>query len=321
MKIKILHNNDSSAYDKLSATYGSVFNSADWLKMYADQLTLMGIYNDNENLIGSFFYYRSTKFGLPYIVNPPFAPHNGLFFVNPSQNKSNQNTFEKNVMELVSDFFKSISAVFLVTALPVGFKDTQPFLWKKFAVQPKYTYRVDLLQPENVLLENLTSEKRKSLNKAQKDGLIIKASDDIKVVSELVMKTFARQNKKVNIHLLNKILFEFAKPENSISFTAYENNKPIAASFCIHDKTTAYYIIGGYDSENKHHGAGVSTMWNCMLKAQSIGLKTFDFEGSMLPDVEKYFREFGGTMVPYFAITKAPALVEFVLKLVKGTLT
>jgi hypothetical protein len=310
----------SNEYRHLSDICGSVFNSQKWLNIYDDRVCINGIYNDNDDLIGSFFYYKAAKFGVNYIVNPPFTPNNGLLFINPSQNKSNQNTFDKSVLELVATFFESLNLILVLTSIPTGFKDTQPFSWKKFSVHPKYTYQINLLQPENVLLENLTSEKRKSLNKAEKDGLSIRKQEDLTVVRDLILKTFERQDKKTDTDLINKILFGFADSSNSIAYVAYDGDKPIATSFCIYDKTTAYYILGGYDAANKHHGAGVSTMWACIMHSKSLGLSVFDFEGSMLPDVEKYFREFGGTMIPYFAMTKAPMPIEFILKLFKRTL-
>jgi hypothetical protein len=76
-----------------------------------------------------------------------------------------------------------------------------------------------------------------------------------------------------------------------------------------------YYLFGGYDSSQKHHGAGVSCMWNSILKAKELGLGIFDFEGSMLPEVEKYFREFGGTLKPYYSASKTSAVMNVILKL------
>jgi hypothetical protein len=35
-------------------------------------------------------------------------------------------------------------------------------------------------------------------------------------------------------------------------------------------------------------------------------VKRFDFEGSMLPQIEPGFRGFGAKQLPYFSITKAP---------------
>ena len=42
----------------------------------------------------------------------------------------------------------------------------------------------------------------------------------------------------------------------------------------------------------------------------------FDFEGSMQPGIEKYFREFGGDLVPYAAIEKSSFLMTL-LKAIK----
>lgn len=320
MKIRSLQSSEMAGYSALSAKYGSVFNSFKWINMFGSNISLNGIFNDNNDLIGAFFHFKASKFGMPYIANPPFTPNNGLFFINPSTNKSNQNTFEKSVMELIADFYITLSPFFFVTSLPVGYKDTQPFSWKKFNVLPKYTYRIDLSLPENTLLENLTSEKRKSLNKAEKDNLVIRKESDLTVVYDLILKTFERQHEKISEQWLKSILFEFADTTNSIAFVAYNGEKPIATSFCVNDKHTAYYILGGYDADNRHHGAGVSTMWNCITHARSAGLKVFDFEGSMIPDIEKYFREFGGTMTPYFAMTKVPLPVEVIFKLFKRKL-
>ncbi|MCC6372738.1 MAG: hypothetical protein IT236_17165 [Bacteroidia bacterium] len=79
------------------------------------------------------------------------------------------------------------------------------------------------------------------------------------------------------------------------------------------------YLFGVFDSENKHHGAGVSCMWQSILKAKEMGLSHFDFEGSMNEKIERYFREFGGELVPYFCIEKIKPSLSAVLKL-KGQL-
>jgi len=114
-----------------------------------------------------------------------------------------------------------------------------------------------------------------------------------------------------------KFFFDLVKKSNLIGFVAYSDKKPIASTFCVYDSKTAYYLFGGYDSETKHHGAGVSCMWQSILLAREKGLKTFDFEGSMIPEVEKYFREFGGTLIPYYVAYKAPTALKLILKLNK----
>jgi hypothetical protein len=58
-------------------------------------------------------------------------------------------------------------------------------------------------------------------------------------------------------------------------------------------------------------------MWAAIKFAKDLGLRSFDFEGSISPDIEKYFRGFGGTLTPYYQINKAKLPLEFILKLYK----
>jgi hypothetical protein len=58
-------------------------------------------------------------------------------------------------------------------------------------------------------------------------------------------------------------------------------------------------------------------VFKCIEKAKSLGCSVFDFEGSMLKGVEKFFRSFGPTMHPYYTVNKANIFLEMALKLKK----
>lgn len=51
--------------------------------------------------------------------------------------------------------------------------------------------------------------------------------------------------------------------------------------------------------------------------AKNLGLKYFDFERSMIPQIERYFRGFGGQLTPYYRINKAKLPFEILLKFFK----
>jgi hypothetical protein len=72
----------------------------------------------------------------------------------------------------------------------------------------------------------------------------------------------------------------------------------------IHDQEKAYLLLSGYESDKKHGGAGIGCVWELIKKCQNSQIPIFDFEGSMLTEVEQYFRGFGGELVPYFMIEK-----------------
>lgn len=306
---------DDTTYIELASRLGSVFNQTEWLRIYNNQLKVLGLYNQNNELIGAFNLHTGQKLFLTFAMVPPFSPSNALFFINPALSQNGKITFEKAVHEAIQKFLNDSKFLLVLNAFPTSVKDMQVYFWNNFKVIPNYTYQIDLNTSEQTLFEGLSSEKRKSIRKAIKDEISVKMCDDNQIVFNLISKTFERKEKAVNEALIRKILFEFARPHNSFAFVAYQNTQPIACTFVIYYGTTSYYLFGGYDDQLKHHGAGPSCMWQSMLHAKSIGIKTFDFEGSMLQEVERYFREFGGQLIPYFTIQKAWLPFEWLLKL------
>jgi hypothetical protein len=63
MKIRKVYGSFKEKYDELSLSYGSIFNTYQWLKMF-DNLLIYGIFDEGDNLIGGFYLYKEKKFGL-----------------------------------------------------------------------------------------------------------------------------------------------------------------------------------------------------------------------------------------------------------------
>jgi lipid II:glycine glycyltransferase (peptidoglycan interpeptide bridge formation enzyme) len=314
LKLIKLNINDKR-YLSLITTHGSVFNTTSWLEIFGNNLVLIGITNPNNELIGAFFYVQHFKFALKYALLPPFTPSNGFILINPAQNTSNLITIQKEANDAIANYFLSHNFALVSIGFPVNLVDTQVYFWKKFKVIPNYTYQLDLMKDDIQIFNQFTTERRKSIRKAEKDDLSIQRCLDYEVVLNLVNKTFERKQKSLNQSLIKKIFFEFANETNSFAFVAYQKKIPIATTFIIYYNKVAYYLFGGYDASQKHHGAGPACMWNSIQAAKKLGLKTFDFEGSMLPEVERYFREFGGEIKPYYTINRAWLPIEVALKI------
>jgi len=318
MEIKVLGKVDGEQYLKLAQTNGTIFNQANWTKIYCTSLSLYGIYDNQNNLIGGFHLYHTKRSFLKHIDNPPYTPHIGLFFENNSKNKSNKQSFDKNIIELLCSFISKLPWQIITVAVPPSVLDVQPMIWKDFKVVPNYTYQINLA--ENSIEDinaNFSPERRNDIKKAVKDDITTSINQDYKIVKDLVLKTFTRKQKGVNESLIDKILFEYANAENSFSFISYKNKVPSAAAFCIYTNKRAYYLLGGYDNANKHQGSGASAVWECIKHSKNLGIEYFDFEGSMISAVEKYFRGFGGDMISYYTFNKASLPVEMALKFIK----
>lgn len=314
MNIACLNQENESAFNKLAWEYGTIFNSCDWIKLFGNHATRYGIYNKGGELIGGFIIYRDNKYGLSIYRNPPYTPEIGPFLKIDASNPVSVMDMWKDTLTLICDFISKLQYSIISFSLNKDIIDMQPFIWDKFKVVPGYTYVLNLAMSSEDIWKRMSNERRKNINKGTKDGLKTKRNYDMKIVQELVIKTYMRQEKDIDRHYLNKILFEFANEDNSFAYVTYQGNEPIACTMCVYDKNTAYYILGGYDSQNKHHGAGAMSMWGSIQYAKDMGLKYFDFEGSMNPQIERYFRGFGGQLTPYYRINKANFPIEVIMK-------
>ena len=65
----------------------------------------------------------------------------------------------------------------------------------------------------------------------------------------------------------------------------------------------AYYLQGGNHPDLRNSGAASLVMWEAIQFASTV-TQQFNFAGSMIPSIERFFRGFGATQVPYFSIYK-----------------
>jgi len=318
MEIRLLDKQGMEDYFRLAGEYGSVFNTRAWVDIYDQQhLKVFGIFDRGGLLTGGFQIYHARRAGLSFYRNPPFSPHIGLFYENRSVNPAKAQSAEKNMLTAVALFLKKLPWQVLSVALPVGFTDAQPFMWDKFKVVPGYTYRLDLTVPVEETYREMMPERRNDISKAMKDGIEAREVTDMAIVEALVQNTFDRQSKSLDKLHLGRVLRNFPGHGNSFAMVAFQYEMPLATCFCIYDGKTVYYLLGGYDSQNRHKGAGALAIWKSVEKAESMNRQVFDFEGSMVPWIERYFRGFGGSLTPYHTINRACLPLEIALKFIK----
>lgn len=298
--------------------FPSVFYSGSWQQIYPPhQLHRCLIVNANDEVIGAFQFFEFRKFGFRCFITPPFMPSIQLIYRNPAESVVGKQTVEKEVANVLADYFLSLKPHLMDVALPVAFNDSQPFTWKGFVSKRKYTYLLDLTVTEEQLLQQLSSEKRKSLTKANKAGLVAQQITKLDEVLNLVKATLKRNAALVNVQQIEQII----SPLNSqhlVVFGVYANNQLIATTVCVNEANALVYLFGGTDTNGAGMGAGVMCMWQSILYAKQQHKTVFDFEGSMQPGIERYFREFGGTLTNYIAVEKQHWLLALLMKLKRG---
>lgn len=175
-----------------------------------------------------------------------------------------------------------------------------------------YTYRIgvenktadDIL---NLCAPRLRSKIRKSFSDAD-----IAIDEDLNVPAfyEIINSTFIRKKEKVAFSPeLFKTICTALNKHKALRFYRSVNKKGVTTSVLgvAYDNSCAYLLFSGYDENQKEDGHNERLIYQAVCDA-SKNVKYFDFEGSMIPGVESYYRQFGGQLTPYFRIYK-PSIV------------
>ena len=298
-----------------------VFGSKRWLSIYGNKLTLVGIYKDEHQLIGGFYFLKIKKYGFNFLKLPPYTPHCSLFFKSESKNNSSINNFSKEIMEDVCSYISLQKSALTVLAFPSSIIDLQPFVWDKYKVIPNYTYHINLNQSIEDIKSHFDSKNRNVINKAVKEGVVVSENTlNNEELFSFFSDSLNATNANVYSHELKNIFIKFADPSNSFSLTAKKDQEVLGNVFCAYDKNTCYYLLGGVNKKSGIQGVNNLLIQQSIEKAKELGCKTFDFEGSMLKGVEKFFRSFGPDLVPYYTVNKASLPLEILLKFKKREL-
>lgn len=270
-------------------------------------------------IVGALPYFVKKRYGFFRISMPQLTQNMGVYIkYPPGQKYYKKLSWEKEIMsELIEKLpkFDSFSQSF-----HYNITNWLPFYWKNYQQSTYYTYVI-----ENISLENLqkiyeTDTRRRRRKRAINAGIEVIESENVDKFYELNTMTFKRQAQKIGYSLdFIKNLYEICKKNDCVKmyFAKYQE-KIIAANFLVYDNNSVYYLMGGIDPEYKDLGAMDIVQFEG-IKFAIENNKTFDFEGSIIESIEKYFRSFGAIQKPYFHIYKTNSniikAVKFIISL------
>ena len=289
---------------------GTLFHTSSWLAASGEKFKIYGCFNGAELIAGLPLIYKS-RVGLRIATHPILTPYLGILF-RKSKAKyvnriSSEKTISANIAKRLKKDFNYVNVGF--SPFPV---DLQPFLWEGFSGGVRYTYILSLDTLEQVW-RDMDERRRNDIRRAEKDGIYVDESAGFGELFDLVEKTFKRQKMEARFRAAafryDKVL---ERQGECRSFLARDKNGiPLAGVYIVWDWHRSYYLLGGYDSERKHHGASALAMWAAIqFTKKELGLNEFDFEGSMIPRVEQFFRKFGGILTPCYTATWITPLVK-----------
>lgn len=182
-----------------------------------------------------------------------------------------------------------------------------PFYWQGFSQTTRYTYVLEEISDASKIWDGMLPKIRTDIKKAQnRFGLNVCTDLGIDAFLTMNEQTFARQGMKLPYSRnFVKRLDNACKEHNARRmFFAKDSDGRIHASvYIIWDENSAYYLMGGSDPDLRNSGANSLCMWEAIRFASTV-TRRFDFEGSMIEPVERFFRAFGARQMPYFQVSK-----------------
>jgi hypothetical protein len=263
------------------------------------------VIEDSEGWVASMPYTLRRKFGLSISTQPRLTPSLGPWIrSNHAVKESTRLSYEKRVMsELVSQLPR---IDYFLQKWHYSLTNWLPFHWEGFRQTTRYTSVIDRIDEEELVWRGMDQNIRAEIKKArERFGLSVREGtvDEFLLLNKM---TFARQNMELpygEALVRNIEAAASARACRSILVAEDGDARAHAAIFLVWDEASAYYLMGGADPGLRHSGASSLCMWEGIRLASRV-TRAFDFEGSMIEPVSRFFRAFGARQTPYSQIKK-----------------
>ena len=181
-----------------------------------------------------------------------------------------------------------------------------PFYWAGYRLELAYTYRLEDLKCEQALWDGLRSTTRTQIRKARGR---VEVRDDLGLdrLYAVWARMFGRLGRRPPVSLAELARLDSAcaaRGARAMLFAQDDAGRVHAVAYSVWDEHAAFYLLGGGDPDLRDSAAGSLLMWESIMRARAV-TNVFDFEGSMIEPVERFFRSFGASQTPYLRVTRA----------------
>ena len=282
-----------------------LFLQFDWMQIVAKpEQWDVAIVESGKEVQAFMPYFRKRKLKFEVVTVPPLTPYMGPWIHYPEgQKEATKLSYEKKMMEQ------------LIAQLPKTDKFIQyfhpevtnwlPFYWSGFEQSTRYTYVIDDLSDSEALFNNRQGNTRREIAKANK-SLTVNEIDSVSVLHQLKEQDYKAKKQEINYSeaYFNHIFTKLKEKDACKAWVAKDSNgKEIASLLLVWDADSAYYLAGAVDPANRNTGAMSLLMWTAIQFSSGV-TNAFNFEGSMVEPIERFFRSFGAKQTPYFEVRK-----------------
>lgn len=311
-----------SIYRKLCETEPTIplFCQAWWLDAVAGESWDVVLVTKGEQVIGALPFVKRKRWFFTLLTQPKLTQALGPW-VRPSQKAYPKKlAFEKEVLISLADQLAEYD--FYGQNWHCSLTNWLPFYWRGFDQTTRYTYRLELSLGVEKLWSGLQENIRREIRKAKNRYNIEVRVANLEEFLKLNKMVFERQ--KMSISYSDELVARldaaaYSRDARDCLVAVDSEGKLHAGVYVVRGGNTAYYLMGGSDSERRSSGAMSLVLWEAICR-QPSGVEIFDFEGSMIEPIERFFRAFGARQTPYFYVSRNGSLLLRVFKAIRSLL-
>jgi hypothetical protein len=292
----------------LTSAY-SIFQQPWWLEAVAPGSWGEVIIEKGGQIYARLPYVIKRKYGLKVMDMPPLTLHLGPWLRAFPGKYANRISEEH---QLMAELIENLPS-FDVFQQNFHFSITNwlPFYWKGFQQTTHYTYRINNLSDISLIWESFRENIRRDIRKAEsRFNLRIRTDLPVDAFIPLNIQTFERQGRNLPYpeSLIRRLDAACVEHNARKIFIAEDKlGRHHAGVYIVWDEQSAYYLMGGGHPTLRSSGATSLCMWEAIQFAATV-TKSFDFEGSIIEPIERFFRSFGAQQTPYFQVVKINSL-------------
>jgi len=279
---------------------GSIFCYYEWLEFSTGNNFQILVYRENGKIAAGMPlpFYSTKKIRLPLLTQKM-----GVLFEDFSNIKYVTRLDKEK--KIIYDFIDALQREKKSYSMHFDwhFDNWLPFYWRGYEQTTRYTYVIDFdSKTLDEIWEDMDERTRNSIRKAEKTSVRVLKTTDVRKFYDINRKTFERQGMRIpySFEYVYK-LYEVFKNHISIFEAIDSNGNTHAMNFYIADNKSVYYLMSGTDPDLRSSGAQNLIQWEA-IKHYYGKVRYFDFEGSMMENVEANFRKFGAVQKQYFNI-------------------
>jgi hypothetical protein len=311
-KVRILETDEYPLWNGLvdKSPQGTIFHTSSWLFSARDtsqiKTELFGAFYDDQLIGGCAIHSKKFAHILPYATTSlPLTPYGGIIIQPHESSKIRER--EKDEWSIIQSILSCITRKhphFISLTMSPYVIDIRPYIWQGWTEIVKYCYIFHL---SGNIEENISKNVRRSINKANKYGIIAKRKWYKEIYWNLVLNTYHKQGIKppFSQKLLYSLIDTIQEKQNGEMWIAETSYGEVAsAEIIIWDHQMVYRLSAASHDQYKQTGATSFLLFEIMNHLQGKGFRELNLMAGNTPHLAKFISSFNPELVPYYAVQK-----------------